>query len=136
MKQIELSSYVNSGPCVGAPGNVIDVTDDNREVCAQLVKDRGARAIGSVTPAATVAAAGSEDTDGGLSESDLTEESSVELLAEHGIGKRYVKALQDAGLTTIGKVTEARETLATVPGVSPKAAEEILKAIATAESAE
>lgn len=131
MKQIELTSYQNSGDCQGSPGDLLEVTDANRAACEKLVADRGARAIGvvkSTQAKASEADTEAEEADAGLSDS-LTAESPVEALAEHGIGSRYIKALKDGGLLTIGHVQQSRDGLAVLPGVSPKAAADILKTI-------
>lgn len=132
MKRIKLTSYVNAGPLAGSPGDELDVTEGTLEMAQQLVKDRGAVAfredVKTVEKTASDPPADDDENTDGLAD-ELTGETSVEELKDHGIGARYVSALVDAKLLTIGDVIAKRETLAEVPGISPKAAASILEAI-------
>lgn len=129
MQKIVLTSYVNREDLQGIPGEEIEVTDENRKVCEWLVKQQGAREL--KPPKVVEATAETENDDEELTEDGpLTAESAVEELAEFGIHARYVKALKDAGLETVGAVAEKAATLQEISGISDTAANQLREVLA------
>ena len=132
LQQIVLSAFLHGGTITGEPGQIVDVTDDNRDAAEQLIKDRGARSVPMVALVAAAAAVEAlsavDENDDGLADGfDATD--SVDVLLAHKIGARYVQALKDAGLNTIGDVIAKGDALATTAGLTAKAAAAIAELV-------
>lgn len=136
MAKIRLTTYLLAAGMDAAPGQEIEVTAANAELCQQLLADKLAVPVGPAAadtapaqPDATDGSDGDDEDGNGNDLSGLSDSDPVTALAEHGIHGRYIAALADAGLTTIGQV-KAHAALSSVPGISDKAAAAITAAIA------
>ena len=109
------------------PNQIVDVTDDNKERAERVLKNGGATRLAVPESSETQAGEADEEEEPDLTGLELAD--SVDELAEFGINARFPNALKLAEVATIGDVVSRRETLAEVSGVSPAAAEQILKVI-------
>lgn len=126
MARIKLTSFVKRDDVSGSPGEVIDVTSKNRDVCEWLVRQQGAYRLADPDGDPVSASDADDDLEEDSADSaELTRESPVGELATLGVHPRYVKALTDAGLTTLGAVADIAATLQDVSGISPAAADQI-----------
>lgn len=139
MAQIRLVGTVNIPPICGHDGHVIEVTPENAGVAESLLQCGSARRVKEASdvplesqgpqleklspdqlPAGVLIA----------SSGKLTRESPVADLSNLGVHGRYIKALVDAQLLTVGDVAARGDKLEEVPGVSAAAAKQIAAAIA------
>ena len=123
-----LTSWLGSGTIQGQPGDEIAVTDENRAAAAELVKERGCRVVFDAEeagPSGAVASVDGVDGDSDAEDGDgLTEFHDADSVDVLDIAPRYVQALRDAGLKTIGDVKAFGDLLA-VPGITAAAAKKI-----------
>lgn len=115
--RIKLNGYVDD---VGIPGQTVDV--DEATGAFLLSINAAVRIV--ETPAAVKVAAPADDVNDDDEDDELTRASSVDDLAEFDIHGRYIQALKDAGLTTIGDVLD-KETLQGIPGLNEAAITQI-----------
>ena len=126
---IILTAYLNSGAIQGEPGNVIEMTEENKSAAAKLLQDKGALAIYDVAAGKPPGIRRKVDDDGEADgdEADETEAGDEETtLADYEDGDsvdtlelsaRHTKALQAAGLKTIADVRNC-ENLDALPNLS------------------
>jgi hypothetical protein len=126
--KIVLTAWLHSGPIQGQPGLEVEVSDDNREAVVQLVKDRGCRVVwdppekvGAIAAAPTPEGSEADDEAEGDGLSALEDSDSVDALE---VPPRYIQALKDAGLNTVGAVRTAGD-LSAIPSITAAAAKKI-----------
>lgn len=130
MPHIKLIGNVNMKPVVGIDGDVIEVTDANADVCSTLLEVGSAvKTAATSESAADDFEADDDDDDEDDETTDISRDSPVTELLQLGIHGRYVKALQDAGITTLGGVADAGDKLNDISGISPAAAQQIRQAL-------
>jgi len=116
---------------MGHDGHLIDVTPENQEVCDQLLKVGSAKAWNPKSKAAPVKAEkpAEDDIEGDDDSNKLVRASPVSALSGFGIHGRYIKALTDAGVTTIDQLADKLGTIADIPGISENAAKQIREVV-------
>lgn len=125
---VVLTAYLNSGAIRGEPGNVIEVTDENRKDCAKLLKDKGATGTYETAGGPPPGIRRKADEEDEAEDADDHDESDSEetTLADYDdadgvdtleLSARHTKALQAAGIKTIADV-RACENLDAVPNLS------------------
>ena len=126
---IVLTAYLNSGAIQGEPGNVIEVTDENKAAAAKLLKDKGALARYDVAagkpPGIRRKVDDDDEVDGdeadekeaGDDETTLADYDDADSVETLELSARHTKALQAAGLKTIADVRNC-ENLDAVPNLS------------------
>ncbi len=136
MKRIKLTSFVETATLVAAMGTEVEVTDENREICEQLVRDRGAYEIRNAGVSVVSSDAGSGVTSGTGDKDDdsdsvggLNLTDPVAALGEFDIHGRYIKALTDAGVVTVADVVAKGTQLVDIPGISEAAAKKIAEVL-------
>jgi len=138
MTRIRLVGTNNLPGVSGHDGHVIEVTDDNQDSVETLILHGSARLLKE--PAEKIVTTTGPQLEkmpidqlpkGVLdaSEGKLTAASAVGDIANSGIHARYIKALTDAGCVTVSDVLDRSATLSETPGISVKAAEQILAAL-------
>lgn len=127
MKRIRLTSYDLTEKPDWVPCQIVEVTDENEKRAQALVKNRGAFVLDDPEPSAEADEEENEGNDG--PSLDLMLADSVERLGEFGVDGRYIAALKNAGHEVIAQTVELGNDLASISGISPKAAEQILEVL-------
>lgn len=122
MKRIRLTSYDLTEKPDWVPCQIVEVTKENEKRAKAVLKNRGAFVLDDPEPSTEAESDDSDDDESPSLELALTD--SVDRLTEFTIDGRYVAAFRNAGHETIADVV-AIEDLASVSGISPKAAEQI-----------
>lgn len=135
--KIRLTGFVDVEGLKADMGAEIEVTDDNRTICEFLLTNRAAVKLVDPADVAESSAAESSDSAGDNPDDDkepaangLLRADAVTRLHDAGIHGRYIKALTDANLLTVGDVAAKGDKLEDVPGISAAAAKQIAAVIA------
>jgi hypothetical protein len=131
MNQIRLIGSVSIGSVIGHDGHLIDVTDENQAICDQLLKVGSAKSWNPKSKAGPVKAEkpAEDDIESDDDSNKLVRASPVSALSKFGIHGRYIKALTDAGVTTIDQLDDKLSTIADIPGISENAAKQIREVV-------
>ena len=128
--KIKLTGFVDIEGFSGNMGDVVEVTPELQKTADFLLEIRAAYKLPDAAPVEVTPAAvpDKDDEEGKSADLELTD--AVDKLTDFGIHGRYVKALKDAGITTVAQTVDRKDKLSDVAGISDAAAKQIAAVLA------